>query len=68
MHVPDLAAVPEEELPAPVARALGVRTTLAVPLLRQGAAIGAICLAAQEVRPFTERADRRSSRPSPTRP
>ena len=38
VHLPDLAAVPEAELPAPRARALGVRTMLAVPLLRQGAA------------------------------
>ena len=35
VHLPDLAAVPEAELPAPRARALGVRTMLAVPLLRQ---------------------------------
>ena len=67
VHVPDLAAVPDEELPAPRPRALGVRTVLAVPLLRQGAAIGAISLPRREVRPFTERRSR-SSRPSPTRP
>ena len=42
MHLPDLAAVPEAELPAAQPRALGVRTMLAVPLLRQGVAIGAI--------------------------
>jgi GAF domain-containing protein/DNA-binding response OmpR family regulator len=54
VHVPDLAAEPEEALPAPVARARGVRTQLAVPMLRQGVAIGAITLARREVRPFTE--------------
>ena len=32
----------------------GLRTMLAVPLLRQGAAIGAITLNRREVRPFTE--------------
>ena len=37
--------MPEAELPAPRARASGVRTVLAVPLLRQGAAIGAITCA-----------------------
>ena len=37
------------------ARASGCAPTLAVPLLRQGAAIGAILLPRQEVRPFTDR-------------
>src|SRR5262249_2370532 len=55
IHIPDLAAVPEAELPVPRTRALGVRTMLAVPLIRQGAAIGAIGLARWEVRPFTDR-------------
>ena len=55
MHVPDLAAVPEAELPSPRTRAAGVRTVLAVPLLRRGVAIGAIHLPRREVRPFTER-------------
>ena len=54
VHVPDLAAVPEAELPAPRARAWGMRTNLAVPLLRQGVAIGAIGLGRREVRPFTD--------------
>ena len=54
VHIPDLAAVPVEELPAPRSREQGMRTLLAVPLLRQGAAIGAISLRRLEVRPFTE--------------
>src|SRR5262249_29364052 len=55
VHLPDLAAVPVEALPAPVLRAGGVRTQLAVPLPRQGTAIGAISLNRREVRPFTDR-------------
>src|SRR5262249_1499954 len=55
VHLLDVAAVPEEELPAPWARPLGVRTVLAVPLLRRGAAIGAIYLPRREVRPFDDR-------------
>ena len=55
VHLPDLAAVPEAELPAPLPRALGVRSSLTMPLLRQGVAIGAIFLPRQEVRPFTDR-------------
>ncbi len=66
VHLPDLAAVPEAELPAAAAPRLGVRTMLAVPLLRQGAAIGAISLRRREVRPFTEQ-QIRCWRPSPTR-
>ena len=46
VHLHDLAAVPAAELPSPRGRALGVRTVLAVPLLRRGAAIGAIYLPA----------------------
>ena len=53
VHLPDLAAVPEAELAAVQPRALGLRTMLAVPMLRQGVAIGAITLNRREVRPFT---------------
>ena len=55
VHLHDLAAVPEAELPAARARAVGVRTVLTVPLLRDGVATGAISLPRREVRPFTER-------------
>jgi signal transduction histidine kinase len=55
LHLHDLAAIPEEELPSSRARALGVRSILVVPLLRHGVAIGAITLPRREVRPFTER-------------
>ena len=49
-------------------RAAELRTVLAVPLLRQGVAIGAITLGSREVRPFSEPADHGCWRPSRTRP
>jgi GAF domain-containing protein len=57
LHIPDLAAVPETEFPQGRAlqRMLGQRTQLVTPLLREGAAIGAILLARFEVRLFSER-------------
>src|SRR5205823_2730178 len=55
VHIDDLAAVPQSEFSAPNARTAGVRTWLAVPLLRGQEAIGAISMARIEVRPFTER-------------
>src|SRR5262245_52176334 len=42
VHIHDLTAVPESELPAPGARRRGFRTILAAPLLREGVAIGGI--------------------------
>ena len=46
---------PENDLHAPYARSLGVRTVLATPLLREGVAIGTINIRRTEVRPFSER-------------
>jgi GAF domain-containing protein len=55
LHIDDLAAVPESDLPAGFARRVGVRTVLATPLLREGIPIGAIHIRRMEVRPFTEK-------------
>jgi two-component system, NtrC family, sensor kinase len=56
IHVADLQA-PECEFSqgAAFARQYGHRTTLAVPLLREGSAIGAILIRRMEVKPFTDR-------------
>jgi two-component system, NtrC family, sensor kinase len=57
LHIADLAAESEAEFPEGRAlqRMLGHRTQLVTPLLREGAAIGAILLARFEVRVFAER-------------
>ena len=57
VHVHDLATTSEVEFPQGriFAREQGHRTTLAVPLLREGLAIGAILIRRTEVRPFAER-------------
>ena len=55
LHIHDLAAEPEDDLAAPFARSLGVRTVLATPLLREGIPIGTIHIRRMEVRPFTEK-------------
>jgi class 3 adenylate cyclase/putative methionine-R-sulfoxide reductase with GAF domain len=56
IHVHDLAAE-ESEFPegSQDARLDGHRTTLATPLLRKGAPIGAILIRRMEVRPFTQK-------------
>ena len=56
VHIRDLAAVVDSEFPEikNYARAIGHRTTLAVPLLRDGLSIGAILIRRLEVRPFTD--------------
>ena len=53
--IDDLAAVPEDDLPARFARIHGVRTILGTPLLRKGIPIGAITIRRLEVRPFTNK-------------
>jgi len=55
VHVPDLLNSDEYPEGREIAGRLGHRTTLAVPLLRNETAIGAILLRRQEVRPFTDR-------------
>jgi GAF domain-containing protein len=55
VHVPDLLNSDEYPEGRKIASRLGHRTTLAVPLLRNETAIGAILLRRQEVRPFTDR-------------
>ena len=57
IHIQDSLSVLDEEY-AEVRRAderLGIRTLLAVPLLREGTAIGAIMIRRTEVRPFTDK-------------
>ena len=57
VHVHDMLAECEEDY-ADVwhsLKSLGIRTGLAVPLLREGAPIGAITIRRNEVRPFTEK-------------
>jgi GAF domain-containing protein/CheY-like chemotaxis protein len=56
IHVADLQAEVDEYLEgSEVARRWGHRTTLNVPLLREGVAIGSISVRRGEVKPFTER-------------
>ncbi len=57
IHIDDLAAEKETEFPAglQMQRRIGHRTTLAVPLLREGEAIGAIALWRMEKLPFTDK-------------
>ena len=56
IHIHDLAAAETDFPEAKTAGiAMGVRTTLVAPLLREGKAIGSIHIRRREVRPFTER-------------
>src|SRR6185503_9821347 len=52
VHIPDVDADPSYGGPA---RAIGGRTVLAVPLLRNDAALGTISMWRLEMAPFTER-------------
>ncbi|HEY2919155.1 MAG TPA: GAF domain-containing protein [Candidatus Binatia bacterium] len=56
VHVPDLQAA-ETEFPGAKTRgiALGIRTVLVAPLLREGIAIGAVHIRRREVRPFADK-------------
>ncbi len=55
IHVHDLLDAPDFPTGRAMAERGGHRTTLAVPLMREGSAIGALVLTHMEVRPFTER-------------
>ena len=55
VHLPDLAAVSEDEFPEgrEMQRRIGHHATMAVPLMREGKAIGAIALWRMEAQAFT---------------
>jgi signal transduction histidine kinase len=54
VHIPDVNADPECELPEPYLKE-GMRSVLAVPLLRENILIGAITIHRRDVRPFSEK-------------
>ena len=53
-HIPDVHADPEYDL-GPVARAMDFRGIVAVPMMREGRAAGAIAVARVEAGPFSDR-------------
>ena len=57
IHVDDLSADVETEFPDAIAlqRESGQRTTLGVPLLREGVALGVVLIRRTEVRPFNDK-------------
>jgi len=56
VHIPDLAAIPDDELPLskPLHRRFNYRTILAAPLIREGTPIGSISIVRPDVQPFTD--------------
>ena len=56
VHIRDLSAVVDSEFPLikAIREVIGHRTTLAIPLLREGASIGAILIRRLKVRPFSD--------------
>jgi len=55
LHFPDVLEDPSlPEYTRRISRVLGYRTQLVVPMMRQGACIGAISIVRPEVRPFSE--------------
>src|SRR5215831_6540694 len=54
VHVPDVQADPEFDL-TEAAQASGVRTTLSVPMIREGEVIGAITVDRRELKPFLDK-------------
>jgi GAF domain-containing protein len=57
VHVHDLATEIENEFPgdSEIVQRLGVRTNLAVPLMREDTAVGVIIIQRTEVKPFTDK-------------
>ena len=53
VHIPDLLTDPDYEMKEE-AKTIGLRTMLAVPLMREGAPIGILTLQRHAVRPFTK--------------
>ncbi len=53
VHLPDVTADPEYQYPP--AGAVGWRSAVSVPMMREGQALGAISVARAEVRPFSPR-------------
>jgi signal transduction histidine kinase len=55
VHIRDIATEPSGEFPDSLAKGSGLRTLLAVPLLREGAPIGAVVIRRMEFRPFSDK-------------